>query len=171
MRSLFLTLKECLLYNKGNISQFHLRYFLQQEKRASLFSKTKGINRIMYIFANVFSYISSYQKFGISSFILLIILLLHHMYKWLLSNLLAKGMFQVWWFRKHQSLPRRVVFQTAHSMCKLYCSEKRVYHGKIHYWLQWINIVVSNVDRDATGNPFPKVPGRFLPPRSPVISI
>ena len=37
------------------------------------------------------------QSFWISSFIMFLIkLLLHHRYKWLLSNLMAKSMFQVW---------------------------------------------------------------------------
>ena len=83
-----------------------------------------------------------HQIFWISSLIMFFIKpLLHHRYKWLLSNLLASCMFQVWWFRKHQSSPRLGVFQTVHSMCKLYCSEKRVFYGKTFYWLQWINIL------------------------------
>ena len=88
-----------------------------------------------------------HQSFWISSFILFLILLLHHRYKWLLSNLLANCRFQVWWFRKHQSSPRLEVFQTVHSMCKLYCSEKRVFYGKIYYWLQCMNVVVISNNR------------------------
>ena len=55
------------------------------------------------------------------------------MYKWLLSNLLALHMYQVWRFRKLPCSPLRFYMQIAHSMCKAYCSAKEVFHGKIHY--------------------------------------
>ena len=75
-------------------------------------------------------------------------LMLHHMYKWLLSNLLAVRMYQVWRFRKLPCSPLHFYMQIAHSMCKVYCSAKDVFYGKIHYWLQWRCILESNVDKE-----------------------
>ena len=75
-------------------------------------------------------------------------LMLHRTYKWLLSYLLAVRMYQVWRFRKLPCSPLHFYMQIAHSMCKVYCSAKDVFYGKIHYWLQWRCILESNVDKE-----------------------